>query len=81
MAWEDLTEDLVQIDRLRLEDRDADADFVLAELRAAFGGHPALLPEPGLRRAAIPQAFVERPTESILVYRPQVARRPLRPAA
>jgi hypothetical protein len=83
MPGNDLTEDLVQIDRLRLEGRDRDADFVLAELRAEFPGHPALLPNAWIasRPTGVPQVFVDRPTESILAYRPQIARRPLRPCS
>jgi hypothetical protein len=80
MYWDELTEDVAQITRLRAAGRIADADFVLAELKQAFEGHPALR---GMDIAwpasvAVPQVVVDRRTESILVYRPQVARRRLR---
>jgi hypothetical protein len=78
--WDELTEDVAQITRLRAAGRIADANFVLAELKQAFVGHPTLR---GMEIAwpssvAVPEIVVDRRTESILVYRPQVARRRLR---
>jgi hypothetical protein len=80
MPVDDLTEDLLQVARLRAEGRATYAALVLAELRAAFGGHPALArcDEVRARPLGVPQVVADRPTESILTYRPQIARRPLR---
>jgi hypothetical protein len=81
MLWDDLREDVAQIARLRAAGRAADADLVLMELRKVFAGHPALAIDAWAPSAGVPQIVSERATESILTYRPQVARRPLRPCA
>ena len=80
MLLDDLRDDVAQITRLRAAGRMAEADLVLAELRRVFAGHPALAIDAWVT-TAVPEVVSERPTESILTYRPQVASKPVRALA
>jgi hypothetical protein len=74
----DLTEDVQQMKRLIAARRWNDAALVFRELCTSFPMHPQLRrrhgrPDPS---AGVPRAIIrDRATESILLYRPQIATR------
>lgn len=74
----DLSEDIEQMRRLVVAGRTTHAWLVYLDLRTAFPGHPHLSRLPSARserdEAAV-RAVVERATESIVLFRPQVATR------
>jgi hypothetical protein len=84
MHWDDLSEDVAQISRLEQGGRQREARLVRDELRLAFPGHPQLVRRFVHRTAwasgAVTETIHDRATESIVTFRPSIARRPLRPA-
>jgi hypothetical protein len=77
MTYEDLSDDLAQIARLRMQRRFPEARLVLRELRMAFDGHPDL--HRGKTQAGLPALSVPRQqTMSIVVKSPLT--RPRRPS-
>ena len=78
MTYEDLSEDLAQLARLRMQRRFREARFVLDELRRAFEGHPDL--GKGKTRSGLPTvaAVARRNTMSIVVASPLTKPKPPR---